>query len=73
MRWLWIDCLCIKQDSIEDWCREASLMSETYANALLNISADLGADSDAGCFVNRKRLEIKTLIFRAHNIHIAGI
>lgn len=71
MRWLWIDSLCIKQDSTEDWSREASLMSETYANALLNISADSGADSDAGCFVDRNPLDIKTMAFTANNIRMS--
>ena len=46
-------------------------MSETYSNALLNISADSGADSDAGCFVNRKPLDIQTPIFRANNINMS--
>lgn len=37
--YLWIDSLCIIQDSKEDWLREAALMREVYPNALLTISA----------------------------------
>ncbi|KAK4236599.1 heterokaryon incompatibility protein-domain-containing protein [Achaetomium macrosporum] len=37
--YLWIDSLCIIQDSKEDWLREASLMKEVYQNALFTISA----------------------------------
>ncbi|KAI0472112.1 heterokaryon incompatibility protein-domain-containing protein [Xylariaceae sp. FL0804] len=56
VRWLWIDCLCIIQDSPggEDWLREAQQMQHIYANATLNISADVGSNSHVGCFVNRE-------------------
>ncbi|KAI0865293.1 heterokaryon incompatibility protein-domain-containing protein [Xylaria cubensis] len=59
-RWLWIDCLCIIQDSSngEDWRREADLMDKTYQNAALNISASVGSDSQAGCFAARENTDI---------------
>lgn len=34
-----IDALCTIQDSKEDWAREAALMDEVYANALVNLAA----------------------------------
>jgi hypothetical protein len=37
--YLWIDSLCIVQDSKCDWLREAALMKEVYQNALFTISA----------------------------------
>ncbi|KAI0552654.1 heterokaryon incompatibility protein-domain-containing protein [Xylaria curta] len=60
IRWLWIDCLCIIQDSCngEDWRREADLMDKTYQNAALNISASVGSDSQAGCFAARETIDI---------------
>ncbi|KAM0208015.1 hypothetical protein ACHAPQ_005709 [Fusarium lateritium] len=39
MRYIWIDALCIIQDSQGDWERECSKMAETYANAYLTIAA----------------------------------
>ncbi|EEU36127.1 uncharacterized protein NECHADRAFT_53005, partial [Fusarium vanettenii 77-13-4] len=37
--YLWIDSLCIIQDSKEDWLREAALMGKIYKNAACNIAA----------------------------------
>ena len=37
--YLWIDCLCILQDSLEDWQQEASQMGAIYAGSALNIAA----------------------------------
>ena len=47
--YLWIDSLCIAQDSEEDWLREAPRMMEVYGSAVINIAATSGADNDAGC------------------------
>ncbi|KAK0104778.1 hypothetical protein ONS95_005048 [Cadophora gregata] len=61
INWLWIDCLCIIQDSQEDWLHEAGMMSQIYQNAQLNASADIGADSRAGCFTERDETDITPL------------
>jgi hypothetical protein len=55
VRFLWVDALCIVQDSIngEDWHRECSAMSNVYSNAFLTISADSAKDSAKG-FLNRR-------------------
>jgi hypothetical protein len=53
VRWLWIDSLCIIQDSREDWQREAPMMCHVYQNAFLNISADHAIDARGSCFRNR--------------------
>ncbi|KAI0385493.1 heterokaryon incompatibility protein-domain-containing protein [Hypomontagnella monticulosa] len=37
-RYLWIDSLCIIQDSPEDWNQESALMSLVYANAIVTLS-----------------------------------
>lgn len=41
VRYLWIDALCILQDSddLSDWKREAPLMQDVYSHSLCNISA----------------------------------
>ena len=38
-RYLWIDMLCIIQDSEQDWLHEAAEMSHVYANAVITIAA----------------------------------
>ncbi|KAJ8110890.1 hypothetical protein OPT61_g6382 [Boeremia exigua] len=37
-RYLWVDSLCIIQDSAQDWEKEASRMSEVYSNAVCNLA-----------------------------------
>ncbi|KAK0669100.1 heterokaryon incompatibility protein-domain-containing protein [Cercophora samala] len=58
VRWLWIDSLCIIQDSKEDWQRESIMMYDVYKNALLNISADDSPDGRFGCFRDRDPLAV---------------
>lgn len=57
--YLWVDSLCIIQDSKYDWAIEAAKMSEIYNNATVTISANVAADSSQGLFADtkdRKRL-----------------
>ncbi|KAK8103480.1 HET-domain-containing protein [Apiospora kogelbergensis] len=63
--WLWIDSLCIVQDSKADWQAEASFMDRVYMNAEVNISADSGEDSRAGCFAKREDIEVTPFEFAA--------
>ena len=37
IEFLWIDSLCIVQDSDEDWARESMLMQDIYRNSICNI------------------------------------
>jgi hypothetical protein len=46
--YLWIDALCIIQDSTGDWANESSKMAQVYGNASLTISADLAPHSEFG-------------------------
>ncbi|CAM1508565.1 Fc.00g054130.m01.CDS01 [Cosmosporella sp. VM-42] len=59
VRYLWIDSLCIIQDSDEDWQREALLMGSVYRNAYLTIAAASAKDSSEGCFLPRKADKIR--------------
>lgn len=53
--YLWIDCLCIKQDKDDrsDWLSEAGRMHKVYSNAILNISATGAPNSTKGLFAYR--------------------
>jgi hypothetical protein len=53
VRWIWIDCLCILQDSIEDFQTEAGLMHKVYSNSFCNHSATGGVDNNESLLVHR--------------------
>ena len=53
IRYVWIDSLCIVQDSSDDWQREARTMLAVYANASLNIAATSAPSGEAGLFRER--------------------
>jgi hypothetical protein len=53
VRYLWIDSLCIIQDSKDDWEIEASQMEHVYRNSYFNIAATHAADGRGGLFVER--------------------
>ena len=55
-RYLWIDSLCIIQDSPEDWSKESGTMHAVYANCVLTIGASWAKDSGTGLFIERKPL-----------------
>ena len=54
INFLWIDALCIIQDSVLDWRHEAALMSQVYSNSRCNISALGARNSTEGLFFDRK-------------------
>jgi hypothetical protein len=53
IRYLWIDSLCIIQDSPDDWARESVRMHEVYANSSFNIAASASDSPDGGLFRSR--------------------
>ena len=53
IEYLWIDSLCIIQDSAEDWRKEAVTMQSVYKNAALTIAATGAVDGSIGCFQAR--------------------
>lgn len=55
IQYLWIDALCIIQDSAEDWQVESAKMGDIYKNAFLTIAAVGAENSSEGCFVERFR------------------
>lgn len=52
-RYLWIDSLCIVQDSREDWEVESGRMHLVYRKASLTISVARSSNPHTGCFINR--------------------
>jgi hypothetical protein len=58
VQYLWIDSLCIIQDSRSDWEVEASKMGDVYVNSFLTIAASSSADDSTGCFTRRTKVAI---------------
>jgi hypothetical protein len=48
--YIWIDSLCIVQDSDADWRKESSQMSDVYGNSYINIAASSALNPGEGCF-----------------------
>ena len=48
IQYLWIDSLCIIQDSHQDWQHEAALMGSIYENAFITIAATAASNDDEG-------------------------
>lgn len=55
-RFLWVDSLCIIQDSPDDWKREAAKMDQLYFYSTLTIAATASASNDGGCYRTRNTL-----------------
>jgi hypothetical protein len=49
MRYLWIDSLCILQDT-DDWNSEASKMAAVYSSSDWTVAASKGSRADEGLF-----------------------
>lgn len=58
IRYLWIDSLCIIQDSALDWQKESALMGSVYNGAMINIAADAAEDGDQGFLSKRALLSL---------------
>ncbi|KAG1734441.1 heterokaryon incompatibility protein-domain-containing protein [Suillus paluster] len=54
-QYLWIDSLCIIQNSPSDWRSESAIMGEIYANSTCTIAALTARNSHEGCFFDHAR------------------
>lgn len=66
IRYLWIDSLCIVQDSNEDWRRESAAMGDIFRNSYCSISATgTGNDQlDKGLFVQRSSSDVNACVVK---------
>ena len=65
LKYLWIDSLCIVQDSTDDWEREAAAMTNVYGNSMLNICTAGAAESSEPSFASRDVAIISPAEFQA--------
>lgn len=54
VRFLWIDAMCIIQDSDSDWRTEASNMANIYQDALITLAAGTSSDHSDGMFTEQQ-------------------
>ncbi|KAF1849659.1 HET-domain-containing protein [Cucurbitaria berberidis CBS 394.84] len=54
LKYLWIDALCIIQDSTEDWVKESGNMAAVYQNAYIVLGADMSDNAHGGFLENEE-------------------
>jgi len=63
--YIWIDSLCIIQDSKEHWEKESTIMGDIYRSSEFTIAALGATDGDSGCFKTRNPLCFQPYVFEA--------
>ena len=74
-RFIWIDSLCIIQDSAEDWRREALKMAAVYGRSELNVSYVYPPSSDrdvAGNYMRDGRVNLPCCTPHPYHSHSGG-
>lgn len=72
VRYLWIDSLCIIQDDLNDWKREAAKMANVYQNAYCTIAATGSKGDQDGIFIPRVKQDVCSLEYIAANTTITA-
>lgn len=62
LRYLWIDALCIIQDSPSDWEEQSANMAEIYSNSFLSISAHAAMDASSSFITTKDPLALRGCI-----------
>lgn len=70
VQYLWIDFLCIFQDSLEDWSTQAKDMATVYSNSYLNLAASKSSDSSGGLFTSRDCARLQSFQLRAQSSRV---
>jgi len=65
-QYIWIDALCIIQDSESDWLLESAKMASIYARCLLTIAVDNSSSANGGCFNRRSSSQAAILKREIH-------
>lgn len=65
VRYVWIDAICIVQDSRDDWLAESRKMSDYYRNASITVAAACSGNAAGGLFQKRDASWIRPCRFGA--------
>ncbi|KZL74995.1 heterokaryon incompatibility protein [Colletotrichum tofieldiae] len=68
VRYVWIDALCIIQDSLADWEREGATMRDVYANSTCTIAAAASEDPHGGLFRSRDPAQVVPTFISTPNL-----
>ncbi|KAF5253701.1 hypothetical protein FANTH_1393 [Fusarium anthophilum] len=68
--YLWIDSLCIIQDSPEDWKEQAAQMADVYQHSFLTIAATKSHDGSQGCFSETSHQYVAKLVPGYKDIYV---
>ncbi|KAF5627028.1 tol [Fusarium sp. NRRL 52700] len=68
--YLWIDSLCIIQDSPEDWKEQAAQMADVYQHSFLTIAATKSHDGSRGCFSETSHQYVAKLVPGYKDIYV---
>jgi hypothetical protein len=71
LKYLWVDSLCIIQDSTDDWEREIANMAQIYKNAFVTISAAKAKGCHEGFLKTEGRATIHDLRKQSFKIQVA--
>lgn len=72
IRHIWIDSLCIIQDSSSDWEFEASRMSKVYTNSYISLAATASQNAQEGLFRTREPSYIRSCCYQPHQRNTAS-
>ncbi len=71
-RYIWIDSLCIIQDSPDDWDKESGRMAILYRHSALTIAASGARSASEGCFLPRNPIPTVQIPYCTRDRHQAG-
>lgn len=71
IRYLWIDSICIIQDSEADWQAESTVMGDVYQSAFCTIAATWASNSTQGCFFERDFRTYRSYPLAVGNLTVA--
>jgi hypothetical protein len=66
LKYLWIDSLCIVQDSEEDWRRESGTMSSVFQNAFITLAATHATSANCGLF-SKQSISSRARAFKSYD------
>ncbi|KAL1872691.1 hypothetical protein Daus18300_004237 [Diaporthe australafricana] len=66
IEYVWIDALCIIQDSAEDWAVQGSKMAQIYSDCVITIAADTAANTRAG-FLKMRPDSLRSSVVRVRS------
>ncbi|KIW34254.1 uncharacterized protein PV07_01045 [Cladophialophora immunda] len=67
---LWIDSLCILQDSNDDWSLNAAEVGSIYENALITIAASKSKEGCQGCYTTTDARHLARLVDGSKDVYV---